>query len=202
MVCFAPVSIFPPVKFNRKVARMKAVRKRGFILTFGLTLFLAGGCLPTMVSISTPEIQNVENDYFGAQLEPLSQGKNYFDRFRLTVTNKTAQDLEIDWNQTRYLYNGRDGGVFVFEGIAAEDIKNATIPPGIIPAGQSLTEEIGPLELVARGPLGGKDAEAGKITFGMIPSGENSIFLTIIKNGKTIKEKVTVNIFQKEVQKY
>ena len=202
MVCFGSDSDFSTDKCHGKVGCMKAVRKMGFILTLGLTLFLAGGCLPTMVSISTPEIQNVENVYFSAQLEPLPQGKNYFDRFRLAVTNKTSQDLKIDWNKTRYLYNERDSGVFVFEGIAAEDIKNATIPPGIIPAGQTFTEEIGPLELVARGPLGGKDAEAGKITFGMIPSGENSIFLTIIKNGKTIKEKVTVNIFQKEVQKY
>jgi hypothetical protein len=189
---------FPPVKFHGKVARMKAVRKRGFILTLGLTLFLAGGCLPTMVSISTPEIQNVEHDYFSAQLEPLSQGKNYFDRFQLAVTNKTAQDLEIDWNKTRYLHNGRDGGVFVFEGIAAEDIKNATIPPGIIPAGQTFTEEIGPLALVARGPLGGKDAEAGKITFGMMPSGESGILLFVRQNGSTIKEKIIVRITQKE----
>jgi hypothetical protein len=134
-------------------------------------------------------------------LEPLSQGKNYFDRFRLTVTNKTAQDLEIDWNQTRYIYNGRDGGVFVFEGIAPEDIKNATIPPGIIPAGQTFTQEIGPLALVARGPLGGKGAEAGKITFGMIPSGKSGILLVIGQKGKTLEEKIMVKISQRQVPK-
>jgi hypothetical protein len=178
---------------------MKAVRKRGFILTFVLTLFLAGGCLPKTIAVSTPEIQNVENEYFSAQLEPLSQGKNYFDRFRLAVTNKTSQDLEIDWNQTRYLYNGRASGVFVFQGIAPEEIKNATIPPGIIPAGQTYTEEIGPLTLVARGPLGGKDAEAGEITFGMIPSGESGILLVIRKNGKTLEEMIKVKISQREI---
>ncbi len=180
---------------------MKAVLKRGLICTIVLTLFLAGGCLPMMVSISTPEIRNVENDYFSAQLEPLSQGKNYFDRFRLAVTNKTSQDLKIDWNKTRYLYNGRDSGVFVFEGIVAENIKNATIPPGIIPAGQTFTEEIGPLALVARGPLGGKGAEAGKITFGMIPSGESGILLVVRQNGNTIEEKIIVQTAQKEVPK-
>lgn len=178
---------------------MKAVRKWGFILTLGLTLFLAGGCLPTMVSVSTPEIRNVESDVFSAHLEPLSQGKNYFDRFRLTVTNKTAQDLEIDWNQTRYLYNGRDGGVFVFEGIAPEDIKNATIPPGSIPAGQTVAEEIGPLQLVARGALAGKGADAGKITFGMIPNGESGMLLVIRQDGNTLKEKITVKISQREI---
>ncbi|MCG6907718.1 MAG: hypothetical protein LJE63_14000 [Desulfobacteraceae bacterium] len=180
---------------------MKTFQKKGFISSLSLMIFLAGGCLPTMVSISTPEIRNVENDYFSAQLEPLSQGKNYFDRFRLAVTNKTSQDLEIDWNQTRYLYHGRDGGVFVFEGIAAEDIKNETIPPGIIPVGQTFTKEIGPLELVARGPLGGKGADSGKITFGIIPSGENGILLVIRQNGKTLEEKIMVKISQREVPK-
>jgi hypothetical protein len=180
---------------------MKTLQQKGFILSFGLMFFLAGGCLPLMVSVSTPEIQNVENDYFSAQLEPLSQGKNYFDRFRLAFTNKTSQDLKIDWNQTRYLHNGRDGGVFVFEGIAPEDIKNETVPPGIIPAGRTFTEEIGPLALVARGPLGGKDAEAGKITFGMIPSGESGILLFIRQNGQTLEEKIMVKISQREVPK-
>jgi hypothetical protein len=180
---------------------MKAVRKRGFILTIVLTLFLAGGCVPTMVPVSAPEIQNVENDYFSAQLEPLSQANNYFDRFRLTVTNKTSHDLKIDWNQTRYLYNGRDSGVFVFEGIAPEEIKNATIPPGIIPAGQTFAEEIGPLQLVARGALGGKGVDAGKVTFGMIPSGESGMLLVIRQNGKTLEEKIMVKISQREVPK-
>ena len=178
---------------------MKTLQQKGFVLSLGLVFFLAGGCLPVMVSVSTPEIQNVENDYFSAQLEPLSQADNYFDRFRLTVTNKTSQDLKIDWNQTRYLYNGRDSGVFVFEGIAPEEIKNATIPPGIIPAGQTFAEQIGPLQLVARGALGGKGVDAGKVTFGMIPSGESGMLLVIRQDGNTLKEKITVEISQKEV---
>jgi hypothetical protein len=180
---------------------MKTFQKKGFISSLSLMIFLAGGCLPARVFISTPEIQNVENDYFIAQLEPLSQANNYFDRFRLTVTNKTSQDLEIDWNQTRYLYHGRDRGVFVFEGIAAGDIKNETIPPGIIPAGQTFAEEIGPLELVSRGPLGGKGADSGKIAFGIIPSGESGILLVIRQNGKTLEEKIMVKISQREVPK-
>lgn len=178
---------------------MKAVRKRGFILTLGLTLFLAGGCLQSMIAISSPEIQNVANDYFTAQMEPLSESTNYFDRFRLSVTNKTSQDLEIDWNNTRYLFNGRDSGVFVFEGIAPEDIKGATIPPIIIPSGQAFTGEIGPLQLVAREPLGGKGADPGKISFGIIPSGESGILLVIRQDGKKLEEKITVKISQKKV---
>ena len=171
-----------------------------FIFMFGFTLTIATGCAPTLVSVSTPEIQSVENVYFSAQFEPSSEGKNFFDRFRLKVVNKTQKDLEIDWNKTRYLYNGSDLGVFVFKGIKPENIKSLTIPPDIIPAGQSFTKDITPLKLLAREPITGKGAKAGKITSGPIPTGESGIFLFIRQNGNTIKEKMTVKITEKEVK--
>ncbi len=179
---------------------MRASMKIVFILMFGFSLTMATGCAPTLISISTPEIQTVENSYYTTQFEPLAEGKNYFDGFRLKVVNKTRKDLEIDWNKTRYLYNGRDIGVFVFKGIKPENIKNSTIPPDTIPSGQSLTKDISPLKLVAREPLTGKGAKAGKITSGPIPNGENGIFLFIRQNGNTIKEKMAVKITEKEVQ--
>ena len=166
----------------------------------GLALILGTGCAPTFISISTPEIQTIENSHYTAQFEPLAEGKNYFDGFRLEVMNKTGKDLEIDWNKTRYLYNGREIGVFVFEGIKPENIKNSTIPPDTIPAGQSFTKDISPLKLVAREPLSGKSKQAGKITPGPIPNGENGIFLFIRQNGNQSKEKMTVNITEKRLQ--
>ena len=132
---------------------MRASMKIVFILMFGFTLTIATGCAPTLVSISTPGIQPVENSYYTAQFEPLAEDKNYFDSFRLKVVNKTRKDLEIDWNKTRYLYNGRDIGIFVFEGIKPESIKNLTISPDIIPAGQSFTKDISPFKLLAREPI-------------------------------------------------
>ena len=96
---------------------MKAFAKIVFILICIVTLTIAIGCAPTLVSISTPQIKTVENSYYTAQFEPLAEGKNYFDSFRLKMINKTRENLEIDWNKTRYIYNGRDIGVFVFKGI-------------------------------------------------------------------------------------
>jgi hypothetical protein len=179
---------------------MRASMKIVFILMFGFTLTIATGCAPTLISISTPEIQTVENSYYTTQFEPLAEDKNYFDSFRLKVANKTRKDLEIDWNKTRYLYNGRDIGIFVFEGIKPESIKNLTISPDIIPAGQSFTKDISPFKLLAREPLTHKGVNAGKITFGPIPNGENGIFLFIRQNGNTIKEKMAVKITEKKVQ--
>ena len=179
---------------------MRASMKTVFILMFGFTLTIATGCAPTLISISTPEIQTASNSYYTAQFEPLAEGKNFFDGFRLKVVNKTRKDLEIDWNKTRYLYNGRDIGVFVFEGIKPENIKNSTIPTDTIPAGQLFTKDISPFKLLAREPLTNRGVNAGKITFGPIPTGENGIFLFIRQNGNTIKEKITVKITEKEVR--
>jgi hypothetical protein len=179
---------------------MKAFAKIVFILICIVTLTMAAGCAPTLVSISTPQIQTVDNSHYTAHFEPLADGKNYFDSFRLKVMNKTRKDLEIDWNKTRYLYNGRDIGVFVFKGIQPENIKNSTIPPDTVSAGQSFTKDITPLKLLAREPLTGKGAKAGKITSGPIPTGESGIFLFIRQNGNTIKEKIAVKITEQRVQ--
>jgi len=179
---------------------MKTSVKIVSILISGFTLTIATGCAPTFISISTPEIQTIENSHYTAQFEPLSEGKNYFDNFRLKVANKTQQDLEIDWNKTRYLYNGRDIGVFVFKGIKPENIKSLTIPPDIIPAGQSFTKDITPLKLLAREPITGKGTKAGNITSGPIPTGESGMFLFIRQNGNAIKEKITVKITEKVVK--
>ena len=179
---------------------MKDFVKIVFILICIVTLTMAAGCAPTLVSISTPQIQTVDNSHYTAHFEPLADGKNYFDSFRLKVMNKTRKDLEIDWNKTRYLYNGRDIGVFVFKGIQPENIKNSTIPPDTISEGQSFTKDITPLKLLAREPLTGKGARAGKITSGPIPTGESGIFLFIRQNGNTIKEKIAVKITEQKVQ--
>ena len=180
---------------------MRASLKIAFILMSGALFSIAAGCAPTLISVSAPEIQTAENSYYTAQFEPLAEEKNYFDSFRLKVVNKTRENLEIDWNKTRYLYNGRDTGVFVFKGIEPVNIRNLTIPPDVIPAGQTFTKEISPLKLLARAPLTSRSANAGKITTGPIPTGESGIFLFIRQGDKTIDEKMAVKITRKEVQK-
>jgi len=72
------------------------------------------GCAPVMVSVSDPAIQVATNSYYEAQLEPLKQGLRSFVVFRLAVTNKTETELQIDWNQTHYLFNGSPYGLYVF----------------------------------------------------------------------------------------
>ncbi|MGB6011020.1 MAG: hypothetical protein WBI57_07105 [Desulfobacterales bacterium] len=179
---------------------MNTVKKMALISMVGYLLMVGTGCAPTLVASSTPQIQAAENSYYSVQFEPLKDGYNFFAGFRLEVTNKTLKDFEIDWNKTRYLYNGRDGGIFVFMGIRPEDIKNSTIPPDIIPAGQAFSKRISPYRLLARAPLARNDKNAGEISSGPIPNGENGIVLFVRQNGNAIQEKLTVKITEQTVQ--
>ena len=68
-------SVFPE-KYYCKVELLRASMKIVFILMFGFTLTIATGCAPILISISTPEIQTVENSYYSAQFKPLKEGQN------------------------------------------------------------------------------------------------------------------------------
>lgn len=168
------------------------------VIGFGLTMGTGCGA-KQKVWISNPTIQGAGNHYYKAQLEPLTRGNKFFVVFCLGVTNKTDKNLEIDWNKTRYVHNGRTRGVFVFKGIKPEDIRNLTIPPDIIPARGTFSKEISPFELLARAPLREKNSEKS-IYPGLLPTGENGILLVVRLNGKEIIEKMTLNIEEREIQ--
>ena len=163
-----------------------------------LLLLLLTACAPERAarnSTSIPSVQSGENRFFDVRFEPLKQGKRFFVLFRLDVTNKTDQELTIDWNKTRYLYNGRENGPFVFRGIDPATIKTA-IPPDTIAPGGTFSKEIFPANLVAFAPMREEVLDKkGKGLFpGPIPTGQNSIRLVVGLNGKEIVQKLTVEI--------
>jgi hypothetical protein len=76
-----------------------------------LLLLLLTECAPkTKIWTSNPVIQTSGNQYYEAQVETLKRDQkreyNFFVQFRLTVKNLTEKNFEIDWNKTRYIYNG------------------------------------------------------------------------------------------------
>jgi hypothetical protein len=156
--------------------------------------------MPTKTWTSSPVNQTFQNQYYEAQFEPLKKNNNFFEMFRLTVINKSDKNLEIDWNKTRYLYNSHIRGGFVFRGIKPEDIKNLTIPSDIVPAGKTFSKEIAPAKLVAWSPY--RDRSVGKnesgISYGIIPDGENGIYLVVRYNGREMREQITLTIVSKE----
>jgi hypothetical protein len=158
-------------------------------------LTTASGCAPTIVSVSEPPIQISINPHFHAQFEPLDQGQDSFVAFRLTVTNETTEPLEIDWNQTRYLFNGNPNGIFVFKDIDPEAVKSRTIAPDTIPPQGILTRTIAPQKLMIDAPLAdhqkpGQSAFSG----GPIPVGQSGIFLVVKQGDTNITETLTVDI--------
>ena len=123
------------------------------ILLIGFALILGAGCATSKIWISSPVTQTAGNPHYEAKIEPLKGGNKFFVLFRLVVTNRTDKNLEVDWNKTRYIYNGRTNGVFVFEGIRPEDIKNLTIPADSIVKGHIFSKVISPFKLIACAPI-------------------------------------------------
>ena len=168
-----------------------------FTIIIGLMISLITGCAPVMVSKSDPAVQSSTNPYFDVQFEPLKQGFKSFVAFRLTVTNKTNNQLQIDWNKTRYIYNGSQRGIYVFRGIDPEAIKQQTIAPDIVAPQAVFTKVIAPQKLIAYVPMKDQDKLAvGESAFsgGPVPTGQSGILLVIRKDGEEVRERLTVNI--------
>jgi len=179
------------------------------IAGFHITLFLIllTGCAPTKVIwTSSPEIQIFQNKYYSAQLEALKGDQkgehNFFVLFRLTLNNQTDKMLKIDWNKTRYIYNDYVRGGFVFKGIKAKDIKNLTIPHDLIHPGDTFSKEIAPVKLITWARL--RDRSVGKddsgFSPGIIPEGNNGIYLVVRYNGQEVRKKITLTIESKDIK--
>jgi hypothetical protein len=156
-----------------------------------VTSILMGCATTTKEWVSNPVSRTAENNIFKAQLEPGKEGKRTFVSFRLVLVNKTGDPIKIDWNQTRYLLNGKPNGRFWFRGIDPRTIKD-NIPPDIIPGGSRLEKLIFPVKLVAFAPIQDDTLRDGGpgIYPGPMPQGENGIYLVVTQNGKKITEKL------------
>jgi len=175
----------------------KAVSMKIAIVPLLLVLLIISGCAaPSKTWTSSPSFQTAGNPYFQVRFEPLKKDHNFYILFQLEVTNLTGSTLQIDWNRTKYLFDGKNYGIFVFEGIDPQTIKTGSIPPEEIPAGSVFSREIAPYKLLALAPFRDKTVEPGqtRISPGPLPAGENSIALFITRDGEPIIEKMAVTI--------
>ena len=170
------------------------------IVIIGFAMTLGEGCVTAKVWISNPAVQTAGNPYYDAKIEPLKGGNEFFVSFQLVVVSKTDKDLEIDWNKTCYVYNGLTHGVFVFDGIKPEDIKNLTIPPDSVAARHTFSKVISPFKLLARAPIRDRHTDKPVISPGIMPNGKNGMHLVVRQHGKEVIEKMMVNIQEKEAQ--
>lgn len=156
------------------------------------------GCAAVEVYSSSPAVQKMSNDYFSVELEPqLQEGQKFFTSFRFVFTNKTKKDLHVDWENTYYLFNGRRGGRFLWEGVVLEALKKMRNQPLVpVPAGDTVTAVIFPKSLTGRSSI--TSTTGLRYTRGPLPVGENGIFLVVRQNGREIREKIVVTIAAQE----
>jgi hypothetical protein len=160
---------------------MNVQRAIGFWVLIGLSLAGCSGTGPRSTAAWTaqPESRSVDHPLFEAMIVPQKGEAPYYVSFLLTVTNKSDADLMVDWNSSRYLFNGRPEGALVFEGIDPEMVKTATVPGDAIAPGGLFSRVIMPLRLIAWSPLKESTASSRSITPGMLPAGENGIRLAV-----------------------
>jgi hypothetical protein len=166
-------------------------------LTLGL-LFISltavvFACAPTRVWTSNPAFAAADTGKYAVQFMPLTDDKNFIQQFRLLVTNRSGKELEVDWKATRYLYNGKPNGRFLFEGI---DENNINSPPSdIVAAGETFMKVVAPVKMLAVSPARSsqyKDQPA--FSTGPVPAGSNGIALVLRQDGEVFREQLSVTV--------
>lgn len=163
----------------------------GFVFLIGLILIIGSG-ETRYIYRASPRTQTSSNNYFITKISPMC---TYLcTAFSLTIENKTNKNIEIDWNKTLYILNGRTSGGFMFEGIVFRD-RNNPKPPDIVFANKSFTKTIYPNNLVSftSGRGGGWEHDG-------MPSGENGVYLTVKIGNEEISEKITLYISKDKIE--
>lgn len=153
---------------------------------------IVGSGGPRYVYRVSPTMQISTNDFFVAKISPLCP--NGCKAFSLTIENKTDKDMELDWNKTLYISNGKTSGGFMFEGVVYKD-RNNPKPPDIIFAKSTFSKTIWPNNLVYF-----SSGKYGKWRNEDMPTGENGVYLTVKVGSQEIKEKITINLIREQVQ--
>ena len=163
-------------------------------------LILAGCSAATYTYSSHPLSGQLDTEMFRARFTPEKGEGVYYSWFRLDVENLSGTPVEIDWNQTSYVLDGKNRGPFVWEGIAPQQIKARAVPASIVAPGQTFSRQISPLAKVAIAHR--SDYSAGKdkpgLYSGILPPGENGILLAVRVTGQLVRKKLVVVITEKK----
>ena len=161
---------------------MKKKMSMCLFLTF---VFLGLGCASQPFWKSQPHLQEASNEYYVATISPIYVFNGY-KGFILTIHNKSPDDVEVDWDNTFYIHNGKKMGGFIFRGMRSGD-KPET--PSII-SGSLFSKEIFPRKL----------SEYSSVALSTIQNpmevGENGVYLTVKVSGTAITGELTLNFSQ------
>ena len=154
---------------------------------------LMGGCATPMAWRGEPSPATASNEHYSAEVVPVCTDGRMGEAggctgFILKVTNKTAKDIEINWNKTAYIRGGQTSGGFMFDGVVYRD-RAAPKPPDVVFANGSMEKAIWPNNLIDF--LGSR---SGGWHHWPMPEGENGVYLSVVADGKEINQKITVRI--------
>lgn len=153
------------------------------------------------ISKSTPEMVTLNREAYTIAIRAIKKDFVHHNVFRVTVSNTGTVPVFIDWNQSGWFINGKDGGKFVFSGINPGDIKEDKVKDTKVSPGGTETVEIAPLKLIAWAPLKYKTNRSGSsISAGMLPKGNHGIHLVLKQDGNIIEEKLGVKILHEPIQ--
>ena len=170
--------------------------KRTRLHFLGITLFLcamAVGCATGKIYYrSVPEVQKCSNEYYEASIRPDFLGSEGWEAFKFTIISKTAKTLELDWNRTFFISNGKTKGTFMFKGVVHKD-RNKPKPPDVIFPGVTLSKYIWPNKLVYFSSY----PKRGWYHRGM-GAGEFGILLSVKVRGTEVKEKMLMTLVRQK----
>lgn len=170
--------------------------KNLFVLAIAVGFLFGCASVSPPPSASAPEIQRLENKFFEAAITPMRAwtGSGCYDSLELTVTNKTNMNLEVIWDQTLFISDGRTNGTFWFEGLMYKE-KNTPQQPDIIPAEQRIVKVIFPNNLMYfTGHFGIDGRFIPETRHGCLPAGAVGVFVTVKAGEQQIGDRLTVTI--------
>lgn len=149
-----------------------------FVVTLGIVAIVGSATAPQQAA--PVRSGSVSNKFFDATVT--TRGTS----FLLSIQNKTAQDIEVDWNRTLYIGSGTTSGGFMFEGVVYAN-RNNPKPPDVVFANSQFSKTIFPSNLVSftSGRYGGWSHDS-------IGYGETGVYLTVKVGNEEIKEKIIV----------
>lgn len=171
----------------------------GCILLPMLLLFTGCAATPTTDHVSRPEVLKASNEVFDIMIRPIKLENPFFVGFRLTIKNNSSISLSIIWDETHYVHNGKDQGVFVFKGIDPESVATG-IPKETIMAGDTLTRTIYPIKKL--GFFRKRDRpKPGQNNFfpGILPNGKNSAWVALEQEDRKWKELMTFRFLTRQI---
>ena len=161
------------------------MKKKLCMCVFISLLFVGLGCASQQLWRAEPNMQQASNEYYAATISPIFIFDGY-KGFLLYIHNKSPEDLDVVWENTFYIYNGKKEGGFLLRGMRSGDKLDT---PSIV-SGSMFSKEIFPAKLAEFSTL------AMSTIYNPMQPGENGILLSVKVGGKEITETLTLNVFQ------